>query len=151
MSLVREAHLFAKAKHKDQKYGDKDYFDGHICKVVDSIMVALHNTNLSNEQIDTIKITAYLHDVMEDCGVTYSEIQEKFGTEIATYVKLLTKHEEQSRAEYLKEVTLCRVSTIVKLHDATVNATQCFSDGDMKRFNKYLNYIGVLGMSLGET
>ena len=34
---------------------------------------------------------ALLHDVMEDCDVSYEHIEEKFGTEVATLVDSVTK------------------------------------------------------------
>lgn len=147
---VYDAARFSWQKHKGQMYGDKDYFTHHIQKVVSSLEVAVDRYKLTECEVDTILITAYLHDVVEDCDVTIKEIEDTFGVEVATYVSLLTKKPEQTRGEYLQQVSSCRVSTLVKLHDATINATQCFSDGDMKRFKKYLGYIGVLADKLGD-
>ena len=150
-SKVKEAMLFARNKHKSQKYGNKDYFLYHVQTVVDSISGMIDRTLISEEELDVILTTAFLHDVVEDCGVTITEIESKFGIEVATYVGLLTKKKNQSREEYLEQVSLCHVSSLVKLHDATVNATQCFSDGDMKRFAKYLGYMGKLGEVIKES
>ena len=41
------------------------------------------------------KAVALLHDTMEDCGVTYEEIREALGEEIADAVKLLTHDPSQ--------------------------------------------------------
>lgn len=147
---VYDAARFSWQKHKGQMYGDKDYFAHHIQKVVSSLEVSVDRYKLTECEVDTILITAYLHDVVEDCGVTIKEIEDTFGVEVATYVSLLTKKPEQTRDDYLQQVSSCRVSALVKLHDATINATQCFSDGDMKRFKKYLGYIGVLADKLGD-
>ena len=149
MNIVSEARSFAREKHTGQKYGDQDYFYGHIVPIVGSLDNALNPEKLTSELCDIVIATAYLHDVLEDCDVTYEEIEERFGREIATYVGLLTKKVNQSREDYLEQVSLSLVTKLVKLHDSMFNATQCFCDGDFKRFDKYCGYIGKLGE--GET
>lgn len=37
MNIVEIALSYAKEKHKGQKYGEEDYFEGHICKVYEII------------------------------------------------------------------------------------------------------------------
>ena len=52
---------------------------------------------------DTAMIcAAYLHDVMEDCGVAYMQLQQVFGTAVASMVVGLTKvkYRGVSRAEW---------------------------------------------------
>ncbi len=45
------------------------------------------------------KAVALLHDTMEDCGVTYEEIREALGEEIADAVKLLTHDSSQQSSD----------------------------------------------------
>lgn len=50
------------------------------------------------------KAIALLHDTMEDCGVTYEEIQEALGEEIADAVQLLTHNPgQQATGDWLAD------------------------------------------------
>ena len=142
---VKKAMLFARDKHKGQKYGDKDYFLYHVCGVVDSLKDSINQEYCHGAHKDEILISAYLHDVVEDCGVTIEEISLEFGTSVALYVDCLTKRKGESREDYLERVCTSPVATLIKLHDATLNATQSLICTDLKRFAKYMNSIGVLG------
>lgn len=147
-SLVKTAMLFAREKHKEQKYGNKDYFLYHVCSVADSLDNSLTGMYHYNTHKDEILITAYLHDVVEDTNTTIEEIEHVFGSSIAKYVYLLTKQQNETRVEYLSRVCESPIATLVKLHDSTCNATQSLSDGDLQRFSKYMQYIGILGKNI---
>lgn len=142
---VKKAMLFAQDKHKGQKYGDKDYFLFHVCGVVDSLKNSINQEYCCVAHKDEMLISAYLHDVVEDCDVTIEEISREFGTSVALYVDCLTKRKGESRESYLERVCTSPVATLIKLHDATQNATQSLICTDLKRFAKYMKYIGVLG------
>lgn len=142
---VKKAMLFALDKHKGQKYGDKDYFLYHVCSVVDSLDNSINQEYCYGAHKDEILISAYLHDVVEDCDVTIEEISREFGTRVALYVDCLTKRKGESRETYLERVCTSPVATLIKLHDATQNTTQSLICADLKRFAKYMNYVGVLG------
>lgn len=142
---VKKAMLFAREKHKGQKYGDKDYFLYHVCGVVDSLDASINQEYCYGAHKEEILISAYLHDVVEDCDVTIEEISEVFGISVALYVDCLTKRKGESRESYLERVCTSPVATLIKLHDATQNATQSLICTDLKRFAKYMNYVGVLG------
>lgn len=145
---VKKAMLFARDKHKGQKYGEKDYFLYHVCGVVDSLKDSINQEYCYGAHKDEILISAYLHDVVEDCDVTLEEISLEFGTSVALYVDCLTKRKGESREDYLERVCTSPVATLIKLHDATQNATQSLICTDLKRFAKYMNYIGVLGKNI---
>lgn len=142
---VKKAMLFAREKHKGQKYGNMDYFLYHICSVVDSLKDSINQEYCYGAHKDEILISAYLHDVVEDCDVSLDDICKEFGTSVALYVDCLTKRSDETREEYLERVCTSPVATLIKLHDATQNATQSLLCTDLKRFAKYMNYIGILG------
>lgn len=144
-TLVKKAALFAQDKHKKQKYGDKDYFLFHVCGVVDSLKDSINQEYCYGAHKDEILISAYLHDVVEDCDVAIEDISKEFGTSVALYVDCLTKRVGEPRKVYLERVCTSPVAALIKLHDATQNATQSLLCTDLKRFAKYMNYIGVLG------
>lgn len=148
--LVKKAMLFAMEKHKGQKYGDKDYFLYHICSVVDSLRHSITADYCYGEGKNVILAAAYLHDVVEDTDTTIEDIEKEFGVVVPSYVQLLTKQKGEDREDYLKRLCVSPVAALIKLHDATMNATQCFCDGDLKRAVKYLGYIEVLGKQLSK-
>jgi len=78
-----EAMMFAMQCHKDQKrkYTNVPYFT-HLCEVVGI---------LSSFRKDPFSLsTAWLHDSMEDCGISYDLINSHFGVVIAEGVLTLS-------------------------------------------------------------
>ncbi len=80
---IREACLFAEKHHEGQfrKSGEK--------YIVHPYEVALILARLNLDD-DTI-IAGILHDTLEDTDVSYSEIEEKFGSDVAAIVDGVTK------------------------------------------------------------
>ena len=82
MTKHEEVVAFAFEKHKNQVDDDGEPYINHICQVVDLLR------NVTNDK--DIIAAAYLHDTIEDCGVLYSEIKDKFGKNIADLVLEVT-------------------------------------------------------------
>ena len=82
--IVREAELFASRCHCGQtrKYTGRPYIT-HPVRV--ALRVAAHPI-----ASDELVAAAYLHDVVEDCGVMFEEIEREFGAAVATMVRHLT-------------------------------------------------------------
>jgi (p)ppGpp synthase/HD superfamily hydrolase len=80
---MMEALLFAQACHQGQrrKYGGGDYIN-HPIEVAEIVMSVPHTPEMI--------AAAYLHDVVEDCGVTREEIAKRFGGDVAKLVHWLT-------------------------------------------------------------
>ncbi|MDP6667426.1 MAG: bifunctional (p)ppGpp synthetase/guanosine-3',5'-bis(diphosphate) 3'-pyrophosphohydrolase, partial [Dehalococcoidia bacterium] len=80
---VESALDFATTSHEGQHRDSGDPFIEH------PIATALR---LADMQLDTTTIqAALLHDVMEDCGVTFKELESEFGLEVAKLVDGVTK------------------------------------------------------------
>ena len=80
---INEAYKFAEKCHSGQirKTGDP--------YIIHPVFTAIY---LSNMKMDWQTISAALmHDVIEDCGVTFQEIEELFGKEVAGLVDGVTK------------------------------------------------------------
>jgi (p)ppGpp synthase/HD superfamily hydrolase len=96
MNLAYDAMLFAMEVHKDQKrkYTGDPYFVhlAEVAGIVSTVMIGWSD-------IATSIAISYLHDTMEDQGVTYQQLAEKFGTVVADGVLWLTDVEEGNRAE----------------------------------------------------
>lgn len=97
MTLTFEAMEFAREVHKDQvrKYTNNPYFD-HLAEVVGIAMsVAWNHPNIHP---DKYMATAWLHDCVEDQGVSEEILVAEFGTVIASGVLWLSDLEKGNRA-----------------------------------------------------
>ena len=88
-SLAYEAMLFAREKHKDKvrKYTGEPYFN-HLAEVVAISMSVGWQASMIHP--DKVMAVAWMHDVIEDCGVLWSDINLRFGCEIADGVMKLS-------------------------------------------------------------
>jgi (p)ppGpp synthase/HD superfamily hydrolase len=82
--LIIRACKFAKEAHKDQKrkYTNEPYINH--CHNVATIVTELP------ESTHEMVAAAYLHDTIEDCGVTFDTLKAEFGELTALYVRSLT-------------------------------------------------------------
>ena len=96
MSIAFEAMCFAREVHKHQKrkYTGNTYTD-HLGEVAGIVASVCSGHKYSDEMV----AIAWLHDTMEDQGVVYSELADKFGVVIANGVLMLSDSEEGNRAE----------------------------------------------------
>ncbi len=121
---VREAYLAAARAHEGQRRASGEPY------VMHAVTVAII---LADLRLDLITVTAaLLHDVLEDTGVEYSELRERFGPEIATLVDGVTKlgkiewqSREERQAESLRKMFLAMANDIrivlIKLADRLHN------------------------------
>ena len=83
LSLLRDAFDFAQEAHKGQLRLTGDPFITHPFETA-MIVADLH--------LDEVSLAAaLLHDVPEDCGVPFDEIQERFGPDISRLVEGMTR------------------------------------------------------------
>lgn len=95
-SLAYEAMMFAREKHQGQvrKYTGEPYFN-HLAEVVAiSISVGWHASMIHPDKFIAV---AWLHDVVEDCGVLFCELDLKFGDDVGTGVFYLSDTEKGNR------------------------------------------------------
>ena len=89
------------------------------------------------------RIVAFLHDVVEDCGVTDEALlAEGFSQEIVDAILAVTKREGESYEDFVRRAKQNPIGRVVKLHDLedNLNALRLdHFDADMAaRYNKYL-------------
>lgn len=96
MRSVALAQQFAEYVHRNQKrkYTETPYVT-HLAEVVGYLTTA--NPRFIAPQA-SYQI-AWLHDVVEDCGVSYNLLEELFGPVITSGVRMLTDNEQGNRAE----------------------------------------------------
>ena len=82
-NILRQALQFATIKHKGQLYGGQEFIIHPIATV--GILEAVV------PQDESLLAAGYLHDVIEDCSVTYEELKREFNQDIADLVKEVTK------------------------------------------------------------
>ena len=123
-AILNKAYVFAMTAHGKQFRASGDPYFAH------PLEVAAILTDLKLD-VPTI-VTALLHDTIEDTLVTYDEIKEKFGEEIANLVDGVTKlsqlevfSERTKQAENFRKLMLAITSDIrvllVKLADRLHN------------------------------
>ncbi len=98
MSAAFDAMMFARAAHRDQrrKYTGNPYFD-HLAEVAGIAMLAGWHSAVVDP--DLFMAVCWLHDSVEDCGVTLDEIDRRFGNLVAIGVSGLSDMETGNRAE----------------------------------------------------
>lgn len=122
-SLIVKAAQFAEYHHRGQvrDYTNRPYIT-HPIRVAGR--VATHP-----EANADLVAAAFLHDVVEDCGVTINEIYREFNQQIADYVSQLTNtskdtdlpRSERKKADRRRIANICRRAKIVKLIDRIDN------------------------------
>ena len=108
---INEAYNFAEKCHRGQLRKTGDPY------IIHPVFTAIY---LSNMKMDWQTISAALmHDVIEDCGVTFEEIEELFGREVAGLVdgvtKLPTLKISSKKANFSLSNEISRAATIRKL------------------------------------
>ncbi|MBR5893648.1 MAG: bifunctional (p)ppGpp synthetase/guanosine-3',5'-bis(diphosphate) 3'-pyrophosphohydrolase [Bacteroidaceae bacterium] len=93
---VREAYLFAKEAHKEQRRKSGEPYVMHPLAVA---RIVAEELGLGVEPI----IAAFLHDVAEDTQYTIDDIKEKFGEDVAFLVNVVTK-KKKSRYDASKQI-----------------------------------------------
>ena len=95
------------------------------------------------------KCVAVLHDVMEDCEITYKVLLEKgVVEEIVERVYLLTHEKEDTYKDYIEKISLDPVAREVKIADLTHNIDISRipnpTEADFKRIEKYQKALDFL-------
>lgn len=131
--LLEHAFEFASEKHATQKRKTGEPYINHPIAVA-GILAELG--------MDDVTIAAgFLHDVVEDCGVTYEEMQQRFGADVAHLVEGVTKLKRiqfstkaDKQAENLRKLFLAMAGDvrviIVKLADRLHNMRTIEGHGD---------------------
>lgn len=114
---------FAAEAHKNQRVpGSTLPYVTHVALVSVEVIAAVERHHDGNLAIQA----ALLHDVLEDTSVTYGELSNHFGSDVAKGVQALTKNKALSKAFQLQD-SLKRIRAqpqeiwLVKLADRITN------------------------------
>lgn len=136
-SKLLECWDFASKHHKGQWYGSKPYMY-HLKKVSD-VALDLKFTD------EPILMSCLLHDIIEDTEISYKDVKENFGEEVAEIVYCVTDELGRSRKERksktYKKIRNNPKSIVVKLCDRISNITESMGSENynLKLMKMYLD------------
>ena len=135
-TIINEAFIFANEGHKNQKRKSGEPYITH------PLQVAIYLSEL-NLDVETI-IAALLHDLIEDTEITYEDIKNKFGKEVADIVDGVTKLDkikynttEEAKADAIRKMVIAMSKDIrvliLKLADRLHNIKTIEYHNDWKQ------------------
>ena len=143
--IVKDAKELAEKLHEGMtdKYGNP-YFE-HLERVANRVREMEYDMVDETSEINLYIAAAYLHDVIEDTDYLIGDIIDKFGETIAEAVKLLTRGEKETYADYVigiknsvfLEGKIARVVKLADLFDHLMGPTICPANL-VKRYEKSL-------------
>lgn len=107
---VERAKALALQAHAGQVDRAGEPYAGHPARVA------------ARMRTDEARVVAWLHDVVEDTGVTLAEIEAAFGLETAAAVNAITHRGDEPWGDYLYRVKANPVATAVKISDLIDNS-----------------------------
>lgn len=160
--LIDNARLFAMEAHKTQtrKYTGKPYFT-HPERVAKAVTEYYFRQPQSPSGVPSgvpiIVAAAYLHDVVEDCNVSFDDIRNKFGQNVMELVAWLTnrskgmKLRRNDRKKIDRAVIKCAPTEakIIKLFDRIDNLGEIPIDAE-KQDTSFMELYAYESIELAE-
>ena len=150
-NLINKARAYAAAKHKDQKRKDgKPYFT-HVEAVAGIVrndwlnLMPFHALTVWGPLYENIVDAAYLHDVIEDCGVTKEDIKaEGFTPLTAEIVEVVSRKKDENYLDFIVRImnsgSISVGAIAVKLADLQHNMSD-LSEGSLKDKYRLAHFI----------
>ncbi len=91
-NIIRKAQIYATKAHEGQVRSDGLPFISHPAKVVEILTAVTNDEN--------VLAAAWLHDTIEDCGITREELAAEFNQDVADLVWELTKDKSHPDSEF---------------------------------------------------
>lgn len=154
---LEEIKIFAIKSHQgtNHTYGDKPY-SYHLEMVVAAVLKYINH--IPEEDRNTVIAAAWCHDLIEDCRITYNDLVEQVGKEVAEIVYALTNDKGRNRSErasasYYKGIRDTKYAVFIKLCDRLANVKNSKYTGN-KMFVMYrkehVNFIVSLTTDTGD-
>ncbi len=125
---IRAMHSgMEKHKHQTRKYTGDEYAL-HCAEVVGVLVPILLAAKYDQYVIDCAVAIAWLHDVIEDCGVTRKEITAEFGSVVGAGVWMLSDMDKSGNREERKRKTRERLADTTEVIQ-TIKCCDCWSNG----------------------
>jgi len=132
--LYKEAEMVSFLAHKGQTY-DIFPYEKHLLDVVE----VLRRFGFGGDYI----LAGYLHDVIEDCNLSYNKIRKVFGENVAEMVLAVTdpsdvRSRKEKKERVYKKIKACPDSLIVKLADRIANVEHGIRMDNKDKFGMYV-------------
>src|SRR5690554_4103178 len=146
LGLIIDAYHFAESAHEGQFRNSGEKYFIHPFNVA----MILADLNMDTSTI----VAGLLHDVIEDTEVTYEDVVDKFGKEIADLVdgvtklkKLKYKTKQENQAENLRKMVVAMAKDIrviiIKLADRLHNMRTLEYMSEAKKIEKALETLEI--------
>lgn len=153
-TAYQQTIIYAAAKHFGQTMtGSKLPYLVHVCNVAMEVLAA----HAEAERFDVVFAiqVALLHDTVEDTDTTFEELEERFGKDITTAVRALTKDESLPKNQGVPDSVqrikpLQKEVWIVKLADRITNLQTPDYNEDNDEIKRYLGESKMILLELGE-
>lgn len=148
--FVATSYNLAEKYHKNQKYGEMSYMQGHLLPVSFQAEVIAEGCGLNVNEIRCVSAVSYLHDIVEDtdCSLDIVKGIQHVPELVPKSVECLTKKGE-SHGKYLDAIVRGGiVPIIVKLADSMCNHRASLASGSSKRILRYSSNIVYLSTAL---
>jgi guanosine-3',5'-bis(diphosphate) 3'-pyrophosphohydrolase len=149
--LLFRAVSFAARAHRNQLRKDRETpYVAHVMRVT---LVVRHVFGIADPKVLT---AAVLHDTIEDTPTDYDDIAERFGTDVALWVALLTKdmrRAEEDREEAYRRtlaaapwpVTVCKLADI---YDNLSDSIHLSLEARERTFTRCAGYLDAMRPTL---
>lgn len=143
IQTILSAAQYAAEKHADQKRKGGEPFINHLIEVAHLVSTALP------EPDSNLVAAAFLHDTIEDTGVTAAELTERFGQDVTALVLEMTDDkslptEVRKRLQVEHAPKLSVRAQVIKLADKISNLHSIISspppNWDYKRKKQYFDW-----------
>ncbi len=130
---LQDLREYAKGKHDDsgQTYGDESYVV-HLDDV-NFWVTEFADESISDEDLLTLERSAYGHDLIEDTGETYNDVEREFGIPEVDIIYAVTDETGKDRTERmfrtLAKIRDSRLGTLLKMADRYSNGSHSKKSG----------------------
>lgn len=134
-AMIKKAMEFAHKVHSNKSYDEYPYFK-HL---EDVYKVGVEHGLNEVDHLDVL-VSLWLHDCMEDCGISYSDLKKNFNEEIAENVSCVSDNNTLRNRKEKKEESYPRIasrpdSVVIKLCDRIANMRHSISQGTGSSFD----------------
>ena len=133
--LLEKAKYFAISVHANQKYAKYFPYEYHLSKVGANLWLAGFGNYDTNINSMNVCCAGWLHDCIEDAGVSYNDIAREFNNQIAEIVYAVTNELGKNRTERNKKtypkIKNNEYAICVKLADRIANVEFSLQSGEM--------------------
>ena len=131
-----EAMAFAEKFHNGKRKDGSEEFS-HQVSIAQLARTLVDNFNFKEE----VFIVIFLHDICEDKGISYEEIEKRFGSISANAVKRMTKEYQGvkiSNEQYYGTMCECEITSICKGFDRVHNLMSMLNGFKLEKRISYI-------------